>query len=270
VRFPVRGEECYAYTGGRPLAADQPTLLFVHGAANDHSVWALQSRYFAHHGCNALAVDLPGHGRSSGSPLATIEEIADWLVDVLDAVGVAQAAIIGHSLGALATLACAARHSSRTTRIALLGPAVPMPVSEALLAAAEADDHLAFELINSWSFGPAAQLGGNPVPGMWMVGSGLRLMERTRPGVLHVDLLACRQYAAGLEAAAAVACPVLVILGARDGMAPVKGAQALLAALRDRRVVTLPQSGHALMAEMPDAVLDALREFASPAAAGTR
>jgi pimeloyl-ACP methyl ester carboxylesterase len=85
-----------------------------------------------------------------------------------------------------------------------------------------------------------------------------------------VDLLACRQYAAGLEAAAAVACPVLVILGARDGMAPVKGAQALLAALRDRRVVTLPQSGHALMAEMPDAVLDALREFASPAAAGTR
>ena len=43
-----------------------PTLMFVHGAANDHSVWALQSRYFAHHGFNVLAVDLPAHGRSAG------------------------------------------------------------------------------------------------------------------------------------------------------------------------------------------------------------
>ena len=261
MRITVDGDHCYVYTGSRPLDAQRPAIAFVHGAANDHSVWALQSRYFAHHGFNVLAFDLPGHGRSAGGALASVEAIADWIPRVLDASGVGQAAIVGHSLGALATLACAARHPERVTRIALLGPAVPMLVSDELIAAAQDDPHLAFELICGWSHSAGKQLGGNPVPGMWMVGGAMRLMERKRPGVLHTDLIACRNYAEGLSAAAAVACPALAVMGARDLMTPPKGAQALLAALRETRTVTLPDTGHAMMAEQPDAVLDALRAF---------
>ena len=261
MRIDMHGTECYAYTGSRPLDAGKPAIVFVHGAANDHSVWALQSRYFAHHGFNVLAVDLPGHGRSGGAALTTVEEIADWIPRVLDATGVAQAAVVGHSLGSLATLACAERHADRVTKVALLGPAVPMLVSDELLAAALADDHVAYELIDGWSYSAAKQLGGNAMPGMWMIGNAMRLMERTRPGVLHADLLACQSYANGLTAAAAVRCPVLAILGARDLMTPAKGAQALLAALADIRTVTLTDTGHAMMAEQPDAVLDALRAF---------
>ncbi len=261
MRLNVEGDECYAYTGSRPIVADRPTLVFVHGAANDHSVWALQSRYFAHHGFNVLAVDLPGHGRSSGAALTSVESIADWIPRVLNAAGLAQAAIVGHSLGSLVALACAARHQDRVTKAALLGPAAPMLVSDELLGAAKADDHVAYELINGWSFSAGKQLGGNAVPGMWMTGGSLRLMERTRPGVLHTDLTACCAYADGLADAARVRCPVLAVLGARDVMTPVKGAQALLAALADPCVVTLADTGHALMAEQPDAVLDALRAF---------
>ncbi len=197
MRLTVDGHDVYAYTGTRALVAAQPTVVFVHGAANDHSVWALQSRYFAHHGHNVLAFDLPGHGRSGGAALPAVDAIADWLPRTLDAAGVAAAALVGHSLGSLAALACAARHPQRVTKIALLGPAVPMPVSDALLAAAQADDR----------------------------------------------------------------CPALVVMGARDLMAPPKGAQALVSALADKRVTTLPGTGHALMAEQPDAVLDALRAF---------
>ena len=261
MRLTVDGHDVYAYTGSRPLERAQPTVVFVHGAAHDHSVWALQSRYFAHHGFNVLALDLPGHGRSGGAPLASVDAIADWLPRVLDAAGAEQAALVGHSLGSLAALACAARSPGRVTKLALVGPAVPMPVSDVLLAAAKADDHVAFELINGWSHSAGKQLGGNRVPGMWMTGAAMRLMERTRPGVLHVDLLACHAWTGGLAAAAAVQCPTLVILGARDLMAPVKSAQALLGALSDKRVVTLPNTGHAMMAEQPDAVLDALRAF---------
>ena len=261
MQLTVDGHDVYAYTGSRPLARAQPTVVFVHGAANDHSVWALQSRYFAHHGYNVLALDLPGHGRSGGAPLASVDAIADWLPRMLAAAGAEQAALVGHSLGSLAALACAAAFPGRVTKIALVGPAVPMPVSDVLLAAAQADDHVAFELINGWSFSACKQLGGNRVPGMWMTGAAMRLMERTRPGVLHADLLACHAWDGGLVAAAAVRCPSLVILGARDLMAPVKGAQALLGALSDKRVVTLPNTGHAMMAEQPDAVLDALRAF---------
>ena len=261
MRVHVDSHAVYAYTGARALDAAQPTVVFVHGAAHDHSVWALQSRYFAHHGCNVLAVDLPGHGRSDGAPLPSVDAIAAWLPRLLDAAGIERAALVGHSLGALAVLACAAHAPQRVTRVALLGPAVPMPVSDALLAAASTDDHVAFELINGWSHSAGKQLGGNRVPGMWMTGAALRLMERSRPGALHVDLLACHTWEGGLAAAAAVRCPALVVMGARDLMAPVKSAQALLAALADKRVVTLPDTGHAMMAEQPDAVLDALRAF---------
>ena len=261
MRIDVDGASCYAYTGSRAIEAGMPALVFVHGAANDHSVWALSSRYFAHHGCNVLAVDLPGHGRSGGAALATVEAIADWIPRVLNAAGIGRAALVGHSLGSLVVLACAARHPERAAKIALLGPAVPMQVSDELLAAAKADDHVAFDMINGWSFSAGKQLGGNAVPGMWMIGSAMRLMERTRPGVLHTDLVACRSYGQGLADAAAVRCPALAIIGARDLMTPVKGAQALLDALADKRTVTLPRTGHAMMAEQPDAVLDALRGF---------
>ena len=131
MRISVNGSECYAYTAARAFDAARPTVVFVHGAANDHSVWALQSRYFAHHGYNALAVDLPGHGRSAGPAQASVEALADWLVAFVDAAGAARVALVGHSLGALAALEAAARAPRRRyAKMALLGPAVPMVVSD--------------------------------------------------------------------------------------------------------------------------------------------
>lgn len=261
MKLAVAGREAYAYTGTRPVDASRPSVVFVHGAGNDHSVWLLQSRYFAHHGMNALALDLPGHGRSTEPALASVDALADWLVAVLDAAGVERAALVGHSLGALAALSCAARHATRVTKIALLGPAVPMEVSEALLAAAKANDHVAYELVNGWATSPGKQIGGNTVPGMWLLGGSMRLMERTPPGVFHTDLAACHAWTGGLAAAAAVRCPSLVLLGARDLMAPPRTAKALIDALPGVRVATLPETGHSMMAEQPDAVLDALRAF---------
>jgi len=215
MRLDVAGHEVYAYTGTRPFDKTLPTVLFVHGAANDHSVFALQSRYFAWHGMSVLAVDTPGHGRSKGGAIGSVEALADWLDAVMEAANIADVRLVGHSLGALAALECAARHPQRIARLALLGPSVPMPVNDDLLAAAARDDHVAYELINGWSFSPGAQLGGNAVPGVWMAGNQMRLIERARDGVLSVDLLACHGYANGLVAAAAVHCPVLVVIAER-------------------------------------------------------
>ena len=261
MRLDVAGHETYAYTGTRPLDRGRSAVVFVHGAANDHSVWALQSRYFAHHGFDVLAVDLPGHGRSAGAPLASVEAIADWVPRLLDAARIERATCVGHSLGALAVLETASRHAERVEGIALLGPAVPMPVSETLLDAARANDPVAYELIVGWSHSTARLIGGNPVPGMWMAGTAFRLLNRSQPDALYADLKACAAYARGLEAASAVRCPALLVLAERDLMAPAKASQALIATLADKRVVTLLDCGHAMMAEQPDAVLDALRAF---------
>ena len=96
---------------------------------------------------------------------------------------------------------------------------------------------------------------------MWMVGSTLRLYERSRPYVLHNDMNACNKYSAGLERAAAVRCPVLMVLGKGDRLTPVRGTLPLQQALPDPRVVVLEDAGHTLMTEAPNLLLDALREF---------
>jgi pimeloyl-ACP methyl ester carboxylesterase len=173
----------------------------------------------------------------------------------------ARVALAGHSMGALACLHFASQRADGVDKLALLGPAVPMEVNDALIDAAARNEHVALELINGWSHSAPHQLGGNRQPGLWMLGQSMRLLERMLPGVLHVDLVACQRYAAGLAAAAAVRCPALLLLGGRDQMAPARNAAPLAQALRDARSVTLPGIGHAMMTEAPDAVLDALRGF---------
>jgi pimeloyl-ACP methyl ester carboxylesterase len=254
----VDKQRIYAYTANHAFDAAKPTVVFIHGAANDHSVWALQSRYFAYHGWNALAIDLPGHGKSAGKPIESVPEAADWIVRLLDAAGAKQASLVGHSMGSLIALETAARAPERVAKLALVGIAAPMPVSEPLLAASKANDHLAYDMINVFSHSAPAQIGGNRVPGLWMMGNAMRLMERSAPGALYADFSACNGYAGGMEAAKKVDSPVLLVLGKRDLMTPMKAAQALVSALPKANVVALDGAGHALMAEKPDEVLDAL------------
>ncbi|MBI3140782.1 MAG: alpha/beta hydrolase [Rhodocyclales bacterium] len=253
----------YAYTGGKPFDRELPVVVFIHGAEHDHSVWGLQSRYFAHHGYSVLAPDLPGHGRSGGTPLASVEQLAEWVIRLLDAAGAGDAALVGHSMGALIALETAARHPQRVARIALLGTAVPMPVSEALLSAARNDRAKAEGMVNVWSHSRGS-LGGNTAPGLWLMGMNARLMERAAPGVLANDLAACNAYTRGMDAAAVVQCPALIVAGSRDQMTSPRAAGKLATALKDARITSIEGSGHALMAEYPDQVLDALRQFIGP------
>ena len=261
MRVETRGIRAYAYTGTRALVPARRTVVFIHGAANDHSVWVLQSRYFAHHGFNVLAVDLPGHGRSACSALHSITDLSAWLVDFLGAAQVSKATLVGHSMGSLVALETAAQHPDRVEKIAMVGSAVPMPVSATLLETSHANDHTAYEIINVFSHSATAQFGGNRVPGAWMMGASMRLMERSAPGALHADFTACNSYSTGLEQAAKVSCPVLLVVGSKDQMTPARAAGALASKLAHCTTRTLEGAGHALMSERPDALLDALIEF---------
>lgn len=258
MEITVDGQAAFAFTNGQTFDPEKPTILFVHGAGMDHSVWTLQARYFAHHGSNALAVDLPGHGRSEGSALASIEAMADWLAALAEALVKAPVALVGHSMGALVCLDAAARHRDSVRRLALLGAAGAMPVHPGLLEAAKADLPLAAELVTSWGHGPAGHIGGNRAPGGWLMGHALKLLAKAPPGVLHRDLAACNDYQGGLAAAGEVACPALIVAGSHDRMTPVKQAARLAEALVGAKLVTIEGSGHLMMVEKPDATLDAL------------
>jgi pimeloyl-ACP methyl ester carboxylesterase len=252
----------YAYTGGKPFDPALPCVVFIHGALHDHSVWTLLARWFAHHGHSVLAVDQPGHGRSPGPPLDSVEALADWTLALLDAANVKQAALVGHSMGSLIALEAAARAPQCITGLVMLGTAYPMKVSDALLSTARDNPLKAIDMVNAFSISTTAAKPSYPGPGMWLHGSNRVLMRRMQAGqttlnLFHHDFSVCDRYANGLQAAALVRCPVTFVLGQADQMTSPKLTGELAQAL-NARVVTVA-SGHHLMAEAPDAVLDAVR-----------
>ncbi len=260
----------YAYTGGRSFDPAAPALVFIHGSQHDHSVWILQSRYFAHHGYGVLAFDLPAHGRSRGSALSSVEAMADCIAEASTASGAARFVFVGQSMGSLIALEVARRLPGQTAGVALIGTAFPMKVSEELLAATRDAPSAAMDMINVWSFSASIaafqRKPANPGPGYCNVWQNLRLMERIAqkngPEVLAIDFAACNEYRGGLNAARALTCPALLVLGELDLMTPPRTAQSLIDALADCTVVRLGQTGHSLMAEDPDGVRDALAQFA--------
>ena len=257
----VNGKDAFAYTAAHALDAAKRSIVFVHGAGLDHSSWGLQSRYFGYHGFNVLAVDLPAHGRSAGPALAAVGQMADWVFALMNELKIGKASLVGHSMGSLIALDFAARYPASVERIALIGTAYPMKVSEAFLGAAARNDPAAYDMETIWGHAPQAPFSANPNPGMWMYGDTLARLSRLAPGVLHADLSACNGYAEGIKAAAAIRCPAQFILGARDMMTPPRAARELIQAVAGAQTVTIGSSGHSLMAEAPDATLDALAAF---------
>ena len=261
MKLLVDGVDAYCYTGARAPDPSRPAVVLLHGAGMDHTVWTLVSRHFIRHGRTVITPDLPAHGRSAGAALGAIPDMADWVIRLLDAIGIPRAVFMGHSMGSLVALDAASRHPGRARGLTMVGTAVPMPVSEALLAAARANDHTAFEMLTQFGYSRRHAFGGNSNPGVWMTGATLRLFERSRPGSLHADLAACNAYTAGLERAAAVGCPSLLVLGAEDRLTPVKATAGLRAALSGCETRILSGAGHTLMVESPNVLLDALGAF---------
>ncbi|MEQ8395448.1 alpha/beta hydrolase [Thalassobaculum sp.] len=261
MRFVVDDKDVFAATGGRPFDPAKPALVCVHGAGMDHTVWAMQTRYFAHHGWSVLALDLPGHGGSAGPALATVEDMGAWVRRAVQAVGAGRAAFVGHSMGALAALEAAAGSGGDALALLMLGVVPTMAVHPDLQSAADAGNHRAVETMIGWGFGRPMQIGGNRAPGSWVSGAGLRVLERGLAGPLGSDLRASNGYAGALAAAARVACPTLVIAGDDDRMTPARQAAPLVQALRNGRTVTLPRTGHMMSIERPDETLDAMRDF---------
>lgn len=267
----INEQRAWCYTGGKTFDPQLPSIVFMHGAQNDHSVFALQSRYFAHHGYSVLVPDLPAHGRSSGAPLASIEEMASWLVAVLQAAQVQRVHLVGHSMGSLIALETAARLIQdpslgiTVSHLSLLGTAFPMKVSDALLATARDNQMAAIDMVNQWSYSGIAQKPSCPGPGFYVPGAALRLKQRIAKNsdcpVFYIDFCACNQYSNGEQAASAIGVPTLFLIATQDLMTPERATNTLRSKIVHQQTVKIEKSGHDMMAEQPDAVLDALVQF---------
>lgn len=272
MHISVSNQKIYAYAGGKPLDPAQPTLVFIHGVLNDHSVWILQTRYFAHHGFNVLAVDLPGHGKSEGHCPKTVEEAAEFVLKLLDALGVKKAGLIGHSWGSLIALHAASLAPERVSHLAMVGTAFPMKVSPALLDAALNAPMKAIEMVNTFSHSMLAPPPSALGPGTWLYGGSRALMRRVlasnaNENVFYTGFQACDRYEGAFEALNRLLAltkseqpALLFIVGQADQMTTPKAAQALIDKAPSAKVARVA-GGHALMTEAPEETLAALQDF---------
>ena len=247
--------------GGRKKRRGEAAVILIHGAGMDRTVWQLQTRKIAFMGRQAIAVDLPGHGRSEGPPLQSITEMSHWIISFMDAMKLKKARLIGHSMGAFVALEAAAKYKTRVDRLCLMGISSLMPVHPDLLMSAKRNKALSRELIVYWGLADNSHIGGHPHPGLWVKGVNQALLNLAAPGVLHRDLLACNRYKDAMTSALSIKCPSLFILGAMDKMTPLKNAQKLKGAIPQSKSYTITDCGHMMMTEKPIDVQKVLGSF---------
>jgi pimeloyl-ACP methyl ester carboxylesterase len=263
MKHELDGASIHIATGGVDFDPQGHVLVFLHGSGQNHLTWVLQSRFFAHRGHAVLAPDFPGHGLSGGAPLTSIEAHADWLVRLLDQLGIGSATLIGHSQGVLVAMEAASRYADRINALALIAGALAIPVNDMLVETALAKPAKAARMMTSWGHGPAAHKFDNTQPGHAFLGFGRRVMEMNDPAALHADLIACNNYVRGKDAAASISQPTLCLLAEKDKMTPAKFGRKMADSITGATAVTIEDAGHFLPAEFPLEVNNALSGFLS-------
>jgi pimeloyl-ACP methyl ester carboxylesterase len=234
----------------RRAEESQDALLFIHGAGGTHRHWGEQLAGLS--GVDRYAVDLPGHGRSAGEGEASIEGYAGVILQLLDALGLDEVSLVGHSMGGAISQYLALHHPDRVRRLVLVGSGARLRVLPALLEALLADFPSTVEMMLSWAYSTET------TP---------RLLDLARqewmendPQVVHDDFAACDAFDV-MEKLGQIRCPTLVICGEDDKLTPVKYAQYLRDHIPTGTLAIVPHAGHMVMLEQPERVNRALEEF---------
>jgi pimeloyl-ACP methyl ester carboxylesterase len=230
------------------------TVVLVHGAAMDGSMWRYQADAFTRAGFTSIAVDLPGHGGSEGDPSSSAKGYAGWLLAYLALLG-EPAHLVGQSMGALVVLEAAAARPDLVRSVALIGVSDLMPVNPDLLAGAAEGDLTMLATMGKWMHAK------DPIgESEWTVDDTVAILQRARPGVAFADLTVCKDHSGAAAVTARVAAPILLIIGEKDRMTRPSAAEPIAAAAEATTVI-VEGAGHLLPLERPEVVNDALIEF---------
>lgn len=252
----VSGSSVFAHTGGVDLQPDGTTVMLLHGAGNDHTIWRFVTRRLAARGRPVVAPDLPGHGKSEGPALASIEDLAGWCLAFADVLGVGDLVLVGHSMGSLIAMEAATQAPQRVVGVALLSPAERMDVHEDLQSAADRHDGAAADLIVGWTHSGRSLFGHHESAGIWMTGVNRRLLERNDAS-LPTDLKATSAWE-GATAFASVDVPTLIVVSERDRMVPARFGRQLGDILPDAQLVEVRGGSHASLYDHPGEVVPPL------------
>ena len=251
----IQNKNVHASDAGQNLQNSQDTIVFLHGSGLSHIVWSLTEQYFSNKNYNILSIDLPGHGNSEGPCLDSIEKIADWLEKVFAKLKLKNIILVGHSQGCLEALEYSFKYKDRLKKMVFVGGSYRMPVHKDLINLASDGDSDAVKLMMKWGYeGSKKFIGGNPVE---------KIIQSPRDicEILAVDLIACNNYQNGSDAARAINCPTLFILGELDKMVTLESGKKFANLVKDSITHIISGSGHMIMIEKAFEMREKILEF---------
>ena len=255
MKITIQNKSVYASDAGQGIENSKDTIVFLHGSGLSHIVLSLTEQFFSNKNFNVLSIDLPGHGNSEGPCLDSIEKIADWLEKVFEELKLKNIILVGHSQGCLEALEYSFKYKDRLKKIVFVGSSYRMPVNKDLIDLALDGDSDAVKLMMKWGYeGSKKFIGGNPVE---------KIIQSPRDisEILAIDLIACNNYKNGLEAAKAISCPTLLILGELDKMVHLEAGKKFSDLVKNSITHIINGSGHMIMIEKAFEMREKVLEF---------
>ncbi len=236
--------------------AGSPTLVLVHGAGGTWGTWTRQLEGLADV-ARIIALDLPGHGASSGDGCRAVADYAAVVQGFLGALGAGPVALGGHSMGGAITQTVALAAPDLLRGIVLVGTGAKLRVFPKLFEVMEKDYAEGVAFISGFAWSPASSLA--------LTEGGRRAMLETRAAVTLGDFRGCDGFDV-MARLGQIRLPALVVVGEDDQLTPSKYAEFLAGTIPGARLVRIPRAGHYVMLEQPDETNRAIREFLRPLA----
>ena len=251
----IENKNVYASDAGQGIDNSKDTIVFLHGSGLSHIVWSLTEQFFSNKKFNVLSIDLPGHGNSDGPCIDTIEKIAYWLEKVFAELKINNLILVGHSQGCLEALEYSFKFKDRLKKLVFIGGSYRMPVNQDLIDLAKNGDPDSVKLMMKWGYeGSKKFIGGNPVE---------KIIQSPRDisEILAVDLVACNNYQNGSDAAKAINCPSMFILGELDKMVNLEFGKKFANLVTNATTHIINGSGHMIMIEKAFEMREKILEF---------
>lgn len=226
-------------------------LVFLHGAGDSHLLWNGQLAACADV-ARTIALDLPGHGRSTGNTRATIAEYAVAVREFLDGLELECVSLAGHSMGGAIAQTLALEFPDRVRDLILVGTGAKLGVSPRFLSGLETDFENAARLLVENYFAPGAS--------EILKQKSLQQLFKSGSAITRNDFAACDAFDIR-ERIAQISAPTLILCGCDDKMTPPKYSEFLAQHIPSAQLVILENAGHMVMLEQPDQFDAALRKW---------
>lgn len=249
----INGKQISYWTGRRGILEGRETILFIHGAGGGQYTWSYQKGFFEKE-FNPIVIELPGHGESGGEGEEEIVTYAEQVYAFLQAVGVRKIFIAGHSMGGAIVQTLALTHPEVIKGIILVGTGAKLKVLPMILDGVKANFEETVRKITQFSHSRKTPL--------VFIERGIADMLQSRPEVLYGDFAACDRFDV-MKEVEKIDLPTLILCGEDDELTPVKYSQFLHSRIKGSKLEVLPNAGHMVMMEAPQAFNEKIAEFVS-------